>query len=167
MFKGRGAASTMDDLRNATTRFDALLTLSQTDPVAASRALETAGAEPSGAAFVVAKYARSIRRLHMEMRHELKRRRLLLSQSLEADLLDAREARLLPVPSADRPSSVFAVVGNTAPVTITLSSTQIAAGGAALLERFVSGGVHYTEEDKQILFLIEPRRQGGSAKAPI
>ena len=103
----------------------------------------------------------------MEMRHELKRRRLLLSQSLEADLLDAREARLLPVPSADRPSSVFAVVGNTAPVTITLSSTQIAAGGAALLERFVSGGVHYTEEDKQILFLIEPRRQGGSAKAPI
>mgnify|MGYP003288189824 CR=1 FL=1 len=155
VFKGRGDASTMDDLRNATKRFDAFLTLSQTDPVAASRALETAGAEASGAAFVVAKYARSIRRLHMEMRHEFERRRLLLSQSLEADLLDASEAHLLPVPSADRPSSVFAVVGNTAPVTITLSPTQIAAGGDALIERFVSGGVHYTEEDKKILSLIE------------
>jgi hypothetical protein len=89
------------------------------------------------------------------MRHEFERRRLLLSQSLEADLLDASEAHLLPVPSADRLSSVFAVVGNTAPVTITLSPTQIAAGGDALIERFVSGGVHYTEEDKKILVLIE------------
>ena len=103
----------MDDLRNATKRFDAFLTLSQTDPMAAGRALETAGAEPSGAAFVVAKYARSIRRLHIEMRHEFERRRLLLSQSLEADLLAKRTSYpclrptgpfpFLPLPETPRP----------------------------------------------------------------
>lgn len=149
------ASPSVEDLREATKRFDEFIAVAHNDPDAAARALEHAGTSPSAAGFIVAKYARSVRRLHMEIRHEFERRRLLLNQALEADLMDSKEALLLPLPAPDRPSSLFAVVGNTAPVTINLPQTSIAAGGHLQIEKFISGGVHYTDEDRAILTRIE------------
>ena len=155
VFKGRGDASSVDDLRDATRRFDVFLALSQTDPVAAEQELVRAGAPIREAAFIVAKYARSLRRLNMEVRHEFERRRLILGQSLDAELLDAKDAVLLPVPAENQPSSLFAVIGNTAPVTINLPHAIVAHGGSVEVAQTVSGGVTYSAEDREMLGLIE------------
>jgi len=155
VFKGRGDASSVDDLRDATKRFDEFLALSQTDPSAAERELIRAGAPAQQAAFIVAKYARSLRRLNMEIRHEFERRRLVLSQSLDAELLDAKDEVLLPVPAENQPSSLFAVIGNTAPVTISLPHSIVAQGSSVELANAISGGVAYRAEDREILGLIE------------
>jgi len=155
VFKGRGEAGSLEDLRDATKRFDDFLTLSQTDPGAATRALERAGAQSAAAGFIVAKYARSIRRLHLEMRHEFERRRLLLNHSLEADLLESREPLLLPLPAPEQPSALFSVIGNTAPVTISLPMATIATGANSQIQELISGGMQYSLEDKEILQLIE------------
>jgi hypothetical protein len=63
VFKGRGEASSIEDLRDATKRFDAFLALSQIDPAAAEREIIRAGAPVAQASFIVAKYARSLRRV--------------------------------------------------------------------------------------------------------
>jgi hypothetical protein len=155
VFKGRGEASSVDDLRAATGRFDSFLTLSQANPGAAEQQLVQSGAPAREAAFIVAKYARSLRRLNMEVRHEFERRRLLLSQSLDSELLDAKDATLLPVSPEDHPSALFAVIGNAAPVTINLPNAVLAHGGAGAVAQVVSGGVTYSSEDKELLLLIE------------
>lgn len=152
VFKGRGDASSVDDLRDATKRFDAFLALSETDPLAAEQALVRAGSPVRDAGFIVAKYARSIRRLNMEVRHEFERRRLTLAQSLEAELLDAKDSVLLPLPAENQPSSLFAIVGNTAPVTINLSNSVVAS--TVEVGQLISGGISYSVEDKEILELI-------------
>jgi len=155
VFKGRGDASSVDDLREATKRFDHFLVLSETDPDAAKRILEQAGVSGAEAGFVVAKYARGLRRLNMEVRHEFERRRLLLKQTFEADMLDLKDSALLPVPSERQPSSLFAVVGNTAPVTINLPQATIATTARMNIGQIIGGGVQYSTEDKTILELIE------------
>ncbi len=151
----RGDDTRVDDLRDATKRFDEFLALSQTDPSAAERELIRAGAPAQQAAFIVAKYARSLRRLNMEIRHEFERCRLVLSQSLDAELLDAKDEVLLPVPAENQPSSLFAVIGNTAPVTISLPHSIVAQGSSVELANAISGGVAYRAEDREILGLIE------------
>jgi hypothetical protein len=155
VFKGRDDVAGGDDLRDVIARFDDFLSLTQTDPDAAARALSAAGALTTDASFIVAKYSRSLRRLNLEMRHEFERRRLLLTQNLEADLLDARESELLPLPSADHPSSLFSIVGNTAPVTINLPHASVSTGAQAQIQHIISGFIQYGPEDKAILSLIE------------
>lgn len=152
VFRGRGDARTVEDLRLATSRFDDFLVLTQTDPQAAERILVSAGASQADVGFIVAKYARSFRRLHLEIRHEFERRRLLLVQQMEAEVLDVSDGTLLPLPAEQHPSTLFAVIGNTAPVTINLASA--AAGSQATLQKVVSGGINYTEEDRAILARI-------------
>jgi len=78
-----------------------------------------------------------------------------LSQSLDAELLDAKDEVLLPVPAENQPSSLFAVIGNTAPVTISLPHSIVAQGSSVELANAISGGVAYRAEDREILGLIE------------
>ena len=154
IFKGRGDASSLDDLRAATSRFDRFLVLAQNDSSAAERVLTEGGTSPEEAGFIVAKYARSFRRLHLETRHEYERRRLLLVQQMEAELLDANESVVLPMPDEKRPSTLFAVVGNTAPVTINMAPAAISTNSEVVVSNVVSGGIKYSEEDKAILSLL-------------
>ena len=77
VFKGRGDTSNLEELHEATARFDHFLVLAQNDSDSAERFLIDAGTSPKEAAFIVAKYARSFRRLHLETRHEFERRRLI------------------------------------------------------------------------------------------
>jgi hypothetical protein len=155
VFKGRGDANSVEELREATKRFDHFLALSQTDPTAATRALEQNGVPSTEAGFLVIKYVRGVRRLNMEIRHEYERRRLALSQALEADLLDLKDSLLLPVPSEGQISSLFAVVGNTAPVTINLPQATITTVQHTDVGQIISGNVQYSAEDRKMLELIE------------
>lgn len=154
IFKGRGDASSLEDLREATSRFDRFLVLAQNDSAAAERVLTEGGTSPEEAGFIVAKYARSFRKLHLETRHEFERRRLLLVQQMEAELLDVNESVVLPMPVDNRPSTLFAVVGNTAPVTINLAPAAISINSKVAIENVLSGGIKYTEEDRAILSLL-------------
>ena len=154
VFKGRGEVSDVGELQLATRRFEDFLSLAQLDPTAAEGVLERSGIEKASAAFIVAKYARSIRRLGLEMKHEFERRRLILSQSFEAELLDGVEAQLLPVPDGARPSSLFSIVGNTAPVTITIAG-EISDHARLQVGLIVDGSARYSDEDKRLLALIE------------
>lgn len=154
IFKGRGDAGSVEDLRKATERFDSFLVLVQNDSAAAERVLLKGGTAPEEAGFIVAKYARSFRRLHLEIRHEYERKRLVLIQQIEAELLDASESVILPIPADDRPSTLFAVVGNTAPVTINLAPAAIATNSKVAVENVLSDGIKYTNEDKVILELL-------------
>lgn len=155
VFKGRGDASSVEDLRCAIERFDKFLEISQIDPQSAAQAIEIAGASRETAAFVVDKYARSMRRLTLEMRHEYQRKKLLIEQALEADVLDADEAGGLALPTMAHPSSLFSVVGNVAPVTINISAANVVTGSASVVEGVVSGNVTYSSEDRQILLMLE------------
>ena len=157
VFKGRGEASTLDDLRAATTRFDSFLALAKADPPAAERLLVQAGTSSvAEAPFIVAKYGRNLRRLELESRQEFERRKLLLAQSLEAELLDLADVAPLPIPSVVRPSSLLSVVGN-APVTLNIAGS-VSQNGTSIVENVVNGGIHYNAEDREILTLIEAVR---------
>ncbi len=151
IFKGRGDVVNVEELQEAANRFDRFLALSESDPHAATKMLEQAGISSTEAAFAVSKYARGLRRLNMEVRHEFQRRRLVLNQNLESELLDAKEAVLLPMPMEKAPSSLFAVVGNTAPVTINIEGSTL----SGVLVQAINGNVNYTVEDKRIIGLIE------------
>lgn len=153
VFKGRGEASTLDDLRSATTRFDSFLALAKADPLAAETLLVQAGTSSlAEAPFIVAKYGRSLRRLELESRQEFERRKLLLAQSLEAELLDLADVAPLPIPSDLRPSSLLSVVG-----TVNIAG-GVSQNGTAIVENVVNGGIHYNAEDREILTLIEAVR---------
>lgn len=155
VFKGRGEASTIDDLRAATARFDGFLVLAQTDAQAAERLLVEAGASEADAGLIVAKYARSFRRLQLETRHEYERRHLILVQQMEAEVLDMREGgSLLPLPAEGQPSSLFAVVGNTAPVTVNLAPGSMSTNSTMVLQDITAGGIDYNDNDRAILDLI-------------
>jgi hypothetical protein len=154
VFKGRGEASTLDDLRAATTRFDSFLALAKADQPAAERLLVEAGTSSvAEAPFIVAKYSRSLRRLELESRQEFERRKLLLGQTLEAELLDLADVAPLQIPSDVRPSSLLSVVGN-APVTVNIAG-HISQNGTSIAENIVNGGIHYNAEDREILTRIE------------
>lgn len=154
VFKGRGEVSDVGELQLATRRFEDFLSLSQMDPSAAEAVLERSGVERASAAFIVAKYARSIRRLGLEMKHEFERRRLVLSQAFEAELLDSTESQVLPAPDLGRPSSLFSIVGNSAPVTITIAG-QVSDHARLQIAQIVDGSVTYSNEDKLLLARIE------------
>lgn len=154
VFKGRGEASTIEDLRAATQRFDNFLVLAETDGPGAERSLVDAGTSGPEAAFIVSKYARSLRRLRLESKHEYERRSLLLAQEMEAEVLDSGGRSPLTMPSEMRPSSLFAVIGNTGPVTVNISAGGSAQNSTVTLENMVSGGIGYTSEDRAILQLI-------------
>lgn len=158
VFKGRGDASTIDDLKGATTRFDSFMMLAQADDSAAERILTEAGKPRSEAGFIVAKYARSFRRLQLETRHEYERRRLVLAQQMEAEFLDSIDPATDPgavlAPPDPRPSSVFAISGNTAPVTVNVAAGAMAHNSTVTIERVLSGGIEYGSEDLALLDLI-------------
>ena len=88
------------------------------------------------------------------MRHEFERRRLLLVQQMEAELLDANELVELPMPADNNLSTLFSVVGNTGPVTINLGPAAISTNSRVAVENVLSGGIKYTEEDREILSLL-------------
>lgn len=154
IFKGRGDASSVKDLRKATERFDKFLVLVQNDSDLAEKVLLKSGTAPEKAGFIVAKYARSFRRLHLEIRHEYERKHLLLTQQMESELLDANESAILPIPADDRPSTLFAVVGNTAPITINLAPTAVTTNSKISVENILSDGIKYSNEDKAIFDLL-------------
>jgi hypothetical protein len=157
VFKGRGEASTLDDLRAATTRFDSFLALAKADPPAAERLLIQAGTSSvAEAPFIVAKYGRMLHRLELESRQEFERRKLLLAQSLEAELLDLADVAPLLIPSDVRPSSLLSVVGN-APVTVNIAGS-VSQNATSIVENVVNGGIHYNAQDREILSLIESVR---------
>jgi len=154
VFKGRGDIGSVAELREATSRFDQFLVIAQNDPNAAEKALSHTNIPPEQAGFIVAKFARSFRRLRLEVQHDFERKRLILNQQLEAELLDANEANLLPRPPDEHLSALFSVVGNTAPVTINLAAGAISSNSQITVERSLMGGIHYTAEDKAILELL-------------
>ncbi|WP_367874158.1 hypothetical protein [Luteolibacter sp. Populi] len=154
VFKGRGDAASVEDLQRATERFDNFLILTENEPEAAERLLAHSGAPKGDVAFIVAKFARSFRRLRLEVKHDFQRRHLSLKQEMEAELLDATEGILLPVPSETHLSTLFSVVGNSAPVTINLTAGAISQNAKASIGSIINGGIDYTEEDGSILALI-------------
>jgi len=153
LFKGRGEASNLEDLRAATQRFDEFLVASKVDPSRAERQLIAQGTPKETAGFIVAKYARASNRLALESRHEFERRHLMLAQQLEAELLEVSEATVLPQITESEPSSLFAIVGNTAPVTVMMGQL-VQSTGVLAAERIVSGAVNYNEHDRAILARI-------------
>jgi hypothetical protein len=158
VFKGRDEASTLGDLRAATGRFDRFLVLAESDGAAAERALIAAGTSGPDAAFVVAKYARSFRRLRLEMKHEFERRTLLLSQEMEVELIDAEHPSPVSMPSESQPSSLLNVVGNTGSLTVNVATGGSTQNARVSIEKVVSGGIDYTSEDRAILGLIAELR---------
>ena len=154
VFKGRGDASTVNDLREATARFDGFLTLAEMDARAAEQLLVTGGALPADAGFIVAKYARSMRRLQLESRHEFERRSLQLRQELEAELLDANAASPV-LPSPERPSALLSIVGSSAPVIVNVAPGAMAQNSSVVVENVLSGGIEYTPEDRAVLEFID------------
>lgn len=151
VFKGRGEVGDVNDLQLAVRRFEDFLSLAQFDSEVAVAALERAGISRAPAGSIVEKYARSMRRLNLEMRHEFERKKLILRQSFEADLLDEDEARLLPVPDSTQPSALFSVIGNTAPVTINIAGHV---ADSVRVAQIIEGAV-YSDEDRRLLELIE------------
>jgi len=154
VFKGRGEVGSMDDLRAATARFDDFLMLAQSDPSAAEALLVAAGSAAADAGFVVAKYARSFRRLQLETRHEFERRSLQLNQALEAEVLELAEPVTLPLPLEHQASSLFAVIGNSGPVTVNVAPGAMSVASTISLQDVLAGGTEYTQEDRVILDLI-------------
>jgi len=154
VFKGRGDASSVDDLQAAVKRFDDFLHVSEMDPIAAGRLLEGSGLDSTSAQFLVAKYSRQMKRLKLDIKHEYERKRLLLGQALEVDVLDGCERELLPLPEDLSPSSIFSVIGNSAPVTINFGNGLEIASGGASIQKLILGDVVYTEEDKRLIDLI-------------
>jgi hypothetical protein len=125
--------------------------VSEVDHVGAIKVLEGSGMDPSSAQFLVAKYSRQMKRLKLDIRHEYERKKLLLSQSFENDVLEGVEERLLPVPSDLHPSTIFSVIGNSAPVTINLGG---GASSGAAIQNLIAGDVVYNKEDKELIELI-------------
>lgn len=154
IFKGRGDVDGLEDLHEATERFDRFLVLVQNEPDAAERFLLQAGTSSNEAGFIISKYSRSFRRLLLETRHEFERKRLMLVQQMEAELLDFSDTNILPTPTDDQISALFSVVGNTAPVTINVAPGSISVNSKVALENIVSGGIQYTNEDRAIIELL-------------
>lgn len=154
VFKGRGDVENLKDLHEATERFDRFLVLAQNDPNAAERFLLQAGTSSIEAGFIIAKYSRSFRRLLLETRHEFERKRLMLVQQMEAELLDFGDTNILPTPTDDQMSALFSVVGNNAPVTINVAPGSISVNSQVAIENIVSGGIKYTNEDRAIMALL-------------
>jgi hypothetical protein len=151
VFKGRGEVTDLSGMNGAISRFDDFLTLAQTNPQAAESLLTGNGKPSPQAAFIVAKYARHNRRLAMEIRHEHDRRRLQLQQEMEAELLDARDIELLPMPSPNMPSGILSVMGNIGPVTVNINGSVL--GNA--VEHAILGDVTYTLEERALLEIIK------------
>lgn len=143
VFKGRGEVDTLDDLRAATARFDDFLMLALSDPSAAENLLVAAGSSGTDVGFVVAKYARSFRRLQLETRHEFERRSLQLNQALEAEMLDLSEPHALPLPLEHQASSLFAVIGNSGPVTVNVAPGAMSVASIVELQNVLAGGIEY------------------------
>lgn len=150
VFKGRGEVVSVSGLEDACGRFDQFLTLAAEDPPTAEKLLDGKVPGKAEIPFIVAKYARNIRRLNLDIKHEHARRRLLLSQELEADLLESQEQALLPMPSENSPSSLFSIMGNYGPVTVNIDSGMAGRIGNALPDRATR-----TVEDENILSLIQ------------
>ena len=154
VFKGREDASTLDDLREAADRFDAFLADARANSKDVESRLIARGATPTEAPFIVARYLRKADRLILESGHEFQIRHLILVQQAEAELLDAGEKRLLPQPMEGRPSTLFSIVGNVAPVTVTINSSPISVGSSLAINN-LAGSISYSSEDRAILARID------------
>jgi hypothetical protein len=154
IFKGRGDAHSVEDLREALSRFDAFLDLTATDIAASQSLLAASGMSRDEVAFLATKYAQQYRRIHLDTKQEYERKCLALKHEIEADLLERAHGAILPVPEKHHVSSLVSVIGNTAPVTIHLGPGAVAINSQVKLER-VLAGVEYSKEDREILQLIE------------
>lgn len=154
LFKGRGEASGLDDLRAATARFDHFLATARTDAKAAERQLIAAGTSAHEASLVVAKYVRAGNRLVLDSRHEFERRLLVLRQEMEAEVLEMNQNALLPQLADQPPSAMFSIIGNTGQVSIALGQGAISRPSILAAESIVSGAVAYSDQDRAILARI-------------
>lgn len=152
VFKGRGEASTLEDLRSATSRFDAFLAMANSAPRQAEAQLVAAGIARTEAAFVVSKYARASNRLILESKHEFERRHLVLVQAMESELLEVNQTLLLPQLDSGRPSQLLSIVGNSAPVSVAIGrGTSVTVSTIESAEVIVGGTISYNPEDRLIL----------------
>lgn len=154
VFKGRQDASTLEDLRDAAERFDAFLADARANPKDVESRLISQGASSAEAPFIVAKYLRKVDRLLLESKHEFETRHLILVQQAEAEMLDASEQRLLPQLREDRPSALFSIVGNLAPVTVNVIASPISVASSVAIDS-LAGSISYTSEDRAILERID------------
>lgn len=151
IFRSLGDPKKIEDLRDATSRFDNFLVIVQNDREAAENILRQRGVSPYNAEVIVEKYAREYRRLKIDIRHEFERSHLLLSQQLESELLDAIEDKILPMPRDQYPSGLFNIIGNSAPISISLAPGSLPINSMVAIEDVVIGGVTYNDEDKAII----------------
>ena len=154
VFKGGQDASTLEDLREAADRFDAFLADARANAKGVESRLIAHGISSTEAPFVVAKYLRRADRLILESKHEFEIRHLVLVQQAEAELLDARERRLLPQLREGRPSTLFSIVGNVAPVTVYLNASPVSVASSVAIGS-LSGSISYSFEDRAILARID------------
>lgn len=150
IFKGRGEVQNLAGLDNAIKRFDSFLALAETDPQAAQAMLETKGTRGPDTPFIISKYVRLQRRLSLDIRQEHDRRKLVLSQQLESELLEAEEAALIPVPPLTAPSALISIVGNSG----TINFHQIHTQTSDSLRQQVWGDIAYSLEDRTLLTYI-------------
>ena len=154
VFKGNKDSNTLEDLRAAASRFDAFLLEAREDAKSVESRLISHGSSPTEAPFIVAKYLRKVTRLMLEAKHEFEIRHLVLVQQAETELLEAGEQRLIPQVREDRPSTLFSIVGNVAPVTVNLSASPISMASAVAIGG-LAGSISYSVEDGAILERID------------
>lgn len=155
VFRERTGAGDVDMLREGMQRFDRFMEAAQLNPARAKEALQTQGLSRLAAEDLVAKYARSYRRLTMEARHEFEQRKLALSHEMESEVLDARDTAQLVSFDEARPSSFFSIVGNTGSVTINAPSFQLGPNAQAFIDKLDAGVIVHASKDRELLALIE------------
>lgn len=154
VFKAAAPGTNIETLRDASTRFDAFLSLASREPAKAEAQLVAAGRSPVEATFITQKYGRAHRRLTLEMRHEGERRQLVLRQQFENDVEEGLVESLPPLPLDQAVSGLFAVVANAAPVTINVHGSVASAASGAQIGAVVAQ-LEYTQEDARILEQID------------
>lgn len=156
VFKERGTPGELTDLHAGLRRFDDFMLAAQVNPTAAEAVRQQHGAERAQAQSVIAKYMPTYRRVLLDAKHELEQRKLALSQQMEADLLEVDQAPAIASIADGRPSALFSIVGNSAPVTIQMPTTALQLGphARAYVDGLVNGTAVYSAEDQQIQQLI-------------
>jgi hypothetical protein len=158
------------DLQQELDHFSNFLTLCTEDPAVAVDLLAATTLDRGSSEDLVARFARDVNRLHLDLQEERDKRILNLGYSLQRELLEAgvvlRQVpsrqirdlleRLVPGPSAAESLAVLALpraAQPTAPVTVNFSPQIISAMESTIIQN-VQGTVHLSPSAQQLLALI-------------
>lgn len=155
VFKAR-ASTNLGDVQHSLARFDEFMAKAMADPETAIASLQGQGVDHERSRALVEVYVRDYRRLLLDMRHELERRKLTLSHRMEADLLDVNNTPAFVAIERDHPSTLLTIVGNRGPVTVALPGSTMTLGrqSSQYIETLTNGNVNYGPEDEQLLALM-------------